>query len=176
MNQGLPNREQALKLLKEQGCPPQVIRHCLVVTDYAIFLAGKLRKRGLYVSLELVEAGAMLHDLGRSVTNGVNHSLVGAQIALTIGLPQPVINIIKRHVGAGITDAEAQQLGWPKDSYIPHTLEEKIVCYADKRIDQSRVVPIEVEIEVLRSDGMVEAAERVRRLHEEITNLLGEEL
>ena len=176
MSKGLPNREQAIRLLKENNCPPQVINHCLAVTNLALEIAGKLEKKGHRIDLQLVEAGALLHDLGRSKTHAVDHSLVGAQIAQTIGLPQAVIDIIKRHVGAGITDEEAEWLGWPKDNYVPQTLEEKVVCYADKRIDHDKVMPIETEIERLRREGMVEAAERVRRLHDEITSLIGDKL
>jgi HD superfamily phosphodiesterase len=102
--------------------------------------------------------------------------VVGAQLARKLGLPQPVVDIIKRHVGAGITDEEAEWLGWPKDNYIPTTLEEKVVCYADKRIDHERIAPIEDEIRKLQTKGFGEAAERVRRLHAEITHLLGEEI
>ena len=39
-----------------------------------------------------------------------------------------------------------QWLGWPKDNYMPTTLEEKVVCYADKRIDHDQITPIEDEI------------------------------
>ncbi len=174
MSKGLPSREQAIRLLQENNCPPQVINHCLVVTDLALEIASKLQERGQKIDLGLVEAGALLHDIGRSKTHAVDHSLVGAQIAQTIGLPQSVIDIIKRHVGAGITEEEAEWLGWPKDNYIPQTLEEKVVCYADKRIDHDKVTPIETEIQRLQSQGYAEAAERVRRLHNELTQLLGE--
>jgi uncharacterized protein len=170
----LPNREQAIKLLEENNCPPQVINHCLAVTKFALEIAYRLQVRGIQINLELVEAGAMLHDIGRSKTHKVEHGVVGAQIAQTIGLPESVIKIIKRHVGAGITDKEAAWLGWPKDNYMPQTVEEKVVCYADKRIDREEVVPIETEIQKLQKGGYGEAAERVRRLHEEITELLGE--
>jgi uncharacterized protein len=172
----LPNREQAIKLLQENDCPPEVIQHCLAVTQFAIGLAHRLKVKGTKIDVQLVEAGALLHDLGRSKTHKVDHSLVGSQIAQKIGLPQPIVNIIKRHVGAGITYEEAKLIGWPKDVYVPQTIEEKVVSYSDKRIDQNKVVPIETEIERLRKDGMIEAGERVRRLHEEITNLLGEKL
>ncbi|HSV49468.1 MAG TPA: hypothetical protein VLH35_04050, partial [Candidatus Acidoferrales bacterium] len=101
---------------------------------------------------------------------------IGAQIAKTLGLPQPVINIIKRHVGAGITEEEAEWLEWPQDNYMPTTIEEKVVCYADKRIDHDKVTPIGDEIFKLQTKGFPEAAERVRSLHAEITHLLGEKL
>jgi uncharacterized protein len=134
--------------------------------------AGKLEERGYKIDVPLVEAGALLHDIGRSKTHTVNHSLVGAQIAQTIGLPESVVNIIKRHVGAGITAQEAEALGWPKDIYTPQTLEEIVVCYADKLIGKSKRTPIETEIEKLQKENKFEAAERVRRLNQEITTLL----
>jgi uncharacterized protein len=175
VNPPLPNREQAIQLLREINCPPQVINHCIAVANYALELACKLQKNGITLDLSLIEAGALLHDIGRSKTHGVDHSLAGVEIAQNLCLPPTIVNIIKRHVGAGITPKEAQRLGWPKDNYIPQTLEEKIVCYADKRIDNDKdVVPIEIEINRLQTAGFGEAAERVRRLHIEITNLIGE--
>ena len=173
MSSGLPSREQAIELLRKNHCPPQVIRHCVAVADLAVETAGELEEKGYKIDVSLVEAGALLHDLGRSKTHTVDHSLVGAQIAQSIGLTEPVINIIKRHVGAGITAQEAAKFGWPKDVYSPQTLEEKVVCYADKLIDKSKITPIEVEIERLQKENKFEAAERVRRLYEEITSLLG---
>ena len=154
-------------------CPPQVLSHCIAVADLALETATKLEGKGLKINMQLVEAGALLHDLGRSKNHTVDHAIVGAQIAKEIGLPDPVINIIKRHVGAGITAEEAIGLGWPKDNYTPQTLEEKVVSYADKLIDQSKRIPIETEIGRLQKENKSEAADRVRKLHEEITSLIG---
>lgn len=173
VSSGLPNREQALELLRKNNCPQQVINHCIAVADLAVETAGKLEEKGLKINTELVEAGALLHDLGRSKTHTVDHAIVGAQIAQSSGLPEPVIRIIKRHVGAGITAEEAQKLGWPKDTYTPQTLEEKVVSYSDKLIDKSKRTPIQTEIERLQKKNKAEAAKRVRKLNEEITSLLG---
>lgn len=173
MSKRLPNREQAIQLLKETHCQPQVINHCKAVTEYALRLATELQQKGHKIDIALVEAGALLHDIGRSKSHTIDHALIGGQIAESLGLPEAVIRIIKRHVGAGITDVEAEAFGWPKDTYIPQTLEEKIVCYADKCVDFAKPSPIEIEIERLRKDGKSVAAERVRSLHKEITNLIG---
>ena len=175
MSSGLPSREQAIALLQQNNCPPQVINHCIAVADLAMETASKLQKKGLHINLQLVEAGALLHDLGRSKTHTVDHAVVGAEIAKAAGLPESVVKIIKRHVGGGITAQEAQRLGWSKDVYTAQTLEEKIVSYADKLIGQSKRIPIETEIERLQNGKMNEAAERVRKLHEEITSLLDDE-
>ncbi len=174
MSERLPNREQAIKILIDNHCAPQVVNHCLAVANFALQIGAKLQAQGLQVDLKLVETGSLLHDIGRSQTHAVDHSLVGSQIAQKIGLPQSLVNVIKRHVGAGITSEEAKWLGWPKDNYVPQTLEEKVVCYADKRIDRDEMVPIENEIEKLQSRGYSLAAERVRNLHKEISELIGE--
>jgi len=173
VSSGLPNREQAIELLRKNKCPPQVISHCIAVADLAVETAIKLQGKGYEINVELVEAGALLHDLGRSKSHTVDHAIVGAQIGQSIGLPDSVIEIIKRHVGAGITAEEAAKLGWPKDNYSPQTLEEKVVSYADKLIDNSIRTPIETEIRRLQKENKCEAAERVRKLSEEITSLLG---
>jgi uncharacterized protein len=170
----LPSREQALEILRQNHCPTKVIEHCQAVASLALELAGKLVTKNLKVNLQLVLAGALLHDLGRCKTHSVDHAVVGAQIAEVSGLPDEVVCIIKRHVGAGITSEEALWLGWPKDIYVPLTLEEKIVSYADKLIDGSERFPINAELEKLKSESKFDAAERVKHLHEEMMSLLGE--
>jgi len=173
VNSELPNREQSVGLLHKYKCSPQVINHCIAVADLALKTANRLQRKGLRIKIELVETGALLHDIGRSKNQTIDHALIGAQIAQSIGLPEPLIRIIKRHAGAGITEEEAKLLGWPKDVYLPYTLEEKIVSYADKLISKSKLIPIETEINRLQEENKNEAAERVRKLHEEIESLLG---
>ena len=87
MSSELPNREQALGLLRKYKCSPQVISHCLAVADLAVETAGKLEEKGHKIDIDLVEAGALLHDLGRSKTHGVDHGVVGAKLAESAGLP-----------------------------------------------------------------------------------------
>jgi uncharacterized protein len=172
VNNRLPKREQAIGLLRQNHCAPNVISHCEAVAKLALEIVGKLEKKGLKIDRELVEAGALLHDLGRSKSQGVDHVVVGAEIAESSNLPDSVVRIIRRHVGGGITAEEAKAFGWPNDVYVPDTLEEKIVSYSDKLIDNSNRVSINVEIERLLMKHKAEAAERVRKLHEEITGLL----
>ena len=76
----------------------------------AVEMAEICRERGFKVDIELVEAGALLHDIGRSKTHSVHHAIVGAEIAESLHLPESVIAIIKRHVGGGITAQEARKL------------------------------------------------------------------
>jgi uncharacterized protein len=175
VSEKLPSREQALQLLREHQCSTEVISHCEAVAKLALETANALKERGLKIDSELVEVGALLHDIGRSKTHTVHHAVVGAEIAEAADLPDSVVSIIKRHVGGGITASEAKKLGWPEDVYVPITLEEKIVSYADKLIENSKRAPIEITVEKLSKERKAEAAERVRKLYDEITNLIGED-
>lgn len=174
MNKPLPTREQAIELLKKNNCSPKIISHCQTVAKLSVEIAKQLNKKGLNINLELTEAGALLHDIGRSRTNSVNHGLIGAQIAESEELPETVVKIIKRHVGGGFTAQEAAKFGWPQDTYMPVSLEEKVVSYADKLVDNSKKEPvlIDVEIKRLQAAGHRDAAKRVEKLHQEITALL----
>jgi len=174
VSEKLPSREQALNFLRESGCSQNVIKHCEAVAELALEIAKKCVEKGLKVNLELVEIGALLHDIGRAKTHSVHHAVAGAQIAKTLGLPEPVIAIIKRHVGGGITAEEAKKLGWPKDVYAPQTIEEKIVAYADKLIEGSKRVPIEETIEKFSQELPPQAVARVKRLHREMLALIGD--
>ncbi|MCX8153887.1 MAG: HDIG domain-containing protein [Candidatus Bathyarchaeota archaeon] len=174
MSEKLPTREQALQILREYNCSEEIIAHCEAVSKLAVKTARALKGKGFNVDIALVEVGALLHDLGRSATHTVHHALIGADLAKKARLPEAVISIIKRHVGGGITADEAESLGWPKDIYMPVTLEEKIVAYADKLIEKADVAPIEVTVEKLRKENKHEAAERVRKLYMEITSLMGD--
>jgi len=151
------------------------MRHCEAVAKLAVETAETLQKKGVQVNLSLVEAGALLHDVGRSKTHSVHHAVVGAEIAESAGLSEPIVSIIRRHVGGGITADEAKQLGWPTDDvYIPFTLEEKIVSYADKMIESGKQVPVERTVKRLFREAKPEAARRVQKLHEEISAMIGD--
>lgn len=175
MSERLPSKEQALQFLRQSRCPKNVIKHCETVAELAVEIAKACKEKGLDVDLRLVETGALLHDIGRSRTHTVHHAVVGAKMARSLGLPDAVISMIKRHVGGGITAEEAERLGWPKDIYIPQTWEDKIVAYADKLIEGSRRVPIERTIERFRLEKLpASSIIRLRGLHEEMLKLIGD--
>lgn len=178
MIEQLPSPEDALRILKSVGCPVEVIRHCEAVAELAVKIARKCADNGISVNIQLVQIGALLHDIGRSKTHSVHHAIVGADIARSMGLPEKVVAIIERHVGGGITPEEAVKLGWPNRSYVPETLEEKIVSCADKLVEGTNIVSIEETIERFRRELGINhpAVERIKRIYSEISSLCGEML
>jgi uncharacterized protein len=166
----------AIRLLEKSGCSPNVIQHCRTVAQLAVKIAIILQKKGYNVDIELAEVGALLHDIGRSKTHSVNHAIVGAKIAKSARLPDVITRIIERHVGGGIPQDEAEKLGWPNRSYMPETLEERIVAYADKLIEGNQRIPINQTIaHFSRKLGKNHPSiARLRALDKEFQSLLGE--
>jgi uncharacterized protein len=146
------------------------------VTKVALRIANIFKVKGYRVDIKLVEAGALLHDIGRGQTHGIEHGVVGGQTARRLGMPMELAHIIERHVGAGLTVDEARRNNLPRGSYVPETLEEKIVCYADKLIEGAHEVGIDSTIdnfaEELGEDHP--AIKRLKDLHAEMTAVLGE--
>ncbi len=163
-------------MLEEAGTPPAVVEHCETVARIALRVGRELQARGFQVDLELVEAGALLHDIGRSRSHEVDHVAWGVKIGRELGLDERVVRIIMSHVGAGIPPEEAAELGLPPWDYIPRSLEEKVVAYADKlaagrcEVDMEKTIK-EFERKLGRDHPSVE---RLRRLDREMKSLLSQ--
>lgn len=132
-----------IELLEKENTPENVIEHSKAVLKKAMKIAANFDN----ADKDLIRKGALLHDIGRSKTHGITHAIVGAEIAKGYGYPQDVLNIIERHIGAGITEEEAVKLGLPKNSYLPETIEEKIVAHADNLVSGSEEVNLDFVIE-----------------------------
>ena len=142
----IPSEEEALALHRKYGSSDIIVRHCRVVTRVALTLAVGLQNAGREVDLDVVRAAALLHDIGRTVTLTVGHGLEGSKLLEREGIDDRVAQAVRRHVGAGLSKEEAKALGLPDHDYIPHTLEERIVCFADKMVGSDRVQPFGEEV------------------------------
>ena len=164
----IPSEEECIALLKKVGCSGKVICHCKKVRDVAMAIAQRTN-----ANKKLVEAGALLHDIGRSQTHKLDHAIAGRRVAERLGLPESIICIIERHIGAGLNPKTAQSLGLPFKDYRPKTIEEKIVCHADNLVDDCSRQNIEIEIEQALFDGKKDYAKHLVQLHKEISDLIG---
>ena len=126
-------------LLQEAGCSAKVIAHCRAVRDCALDYA----KGNPAIDFSLVETGAMLHDIGRGSTHGIDHAQAGADLLREMGFSEEIARIVECHTGAGLTADECTQLGLLPRDCVPTTIEEKIVCHADNLIAGHRRTTIE---------------------------------
>ena len=166
-----PDVSECLAILTEAGCSRRVLEHVCTVHAMALPIAV-----GCHADFGLVSAGALLHDLGRSVEQGMTHAVVGARLAEERGLPIEIIEIIRRHIGAGLDNQDVIDFHLPAGDYIPRTLEEKIVAHADNLVSDNRIWSYHKAQERMVAKGLFRAAERLQRLHEELSDLYGSDL
>ena len=119
-----------------------LITHSNMVKTKALSVLSKHPE--LMADRELIEQAAMLHDIGMVFTNApkigctgkwpyIAHGHLGAEVLRKEGHPI-LARFCERHTGTGITREEVvnNNLPIPPGNYVPETLEEIIVCYADK--------------------------------------------
>ncbi|MBQ7422109.1 MAG: HDIG domain-containing protein [Prevotella sp.] len=105
----------------------------------------------LQLDMRFLEEAAMLHDIGiiRCHAPGIEcfgpqpyilHGRMGAEMLREEGFPRHA-RVCERHTGAGISLSEiiAQELPLPHQDFLPETLEEKVICYADKFFSKTRL-------------------------------------
>ena len=155
-----------IELLKKENTPKNVIEHSKAVYKKAMEIAANFDN----VDKDLIKKGALLHDIGRSKTHDITHAIEGVEIAREYDYDEYVLNIIERHIGAGITESEAEKLGLPVKSYLPETLEEKIVAHADNLVSGSEEVDIDFVIKKWkrRIEDSDDNIERLIKLDEEL--------
>lgn len=131
VNTSVPTKNQCMKILRKYNTPNSVIQHCLTVTEIVEDFCSKIPS----INKDIAIAGAMLHDIGRSVDHSIFHAVNGVRILENENIDYRIISIVKNHIGTGITKEEAVKLGLPVQNYIPKTIEEEIVSYADNLTD-----------------------------------------
>jgi uncharacterized protein len=120
-----------------------------ILTEHGDLVARRARKAATQVGhlepdLAFIESAAMLHDIGIFLTCSpgldchgtepyVRHGILGREILDALGMPGHGL-VCERHVGVGISaeDVRCFNLPLPQRDMRPVTLEEQIVCYADK--------------------------------------------
>ena len=134
-----------------------LVHHGRLVARKALEIAKKARH--LNPDLKFMEEAAMLHDIGILFTNAskigchgrkeyICHGYMGRELLEREGLPRHAL-VCERHVGMGITlrDIKDNRLPLPERDMVPESIEEKIICYADKFFSKS-------EHELLREKDM----------------------
>ena len=130
-----------------------LLAHSRQVADRALAilrLHPEWVEQGL-VDPAFVEEAAMLHDIGVVLCDApkihcvgthdyIEHGYLGAEILRMEGLPKHA-DVAERHTGTGITMEQImrEQLPIPLQDYTPRTLEERLICYADKFYSKTRL-------------------------------------
>lgn len=158
-----PGRDACIALLVDAGCDKKVIAHCRAVCACAEEYAARCS----LADPGLVMQGALLHDIGRSVTHGIGHAQAGADLLREMGFSEAIARIVECHTGAGLTADECTLLGLAPRDCMPQTPEEKIVTHADNLLAGTRRVTIDESIaDAIHLPG--KARHRMYRLANEV--------
>lgn len=147
----------------------------------AAALCDHARQRGLDVERDRVIAGALLHDIGRSLTQDIRHAGLGADLLrqdAAAGRPwdERIVLMVERHTGAGIDAREAAALGLPPRDYTPRTLEEKIVAHADNLYSGDKRLGLEALRAKYEAKRLPAAWAKIEALHHELGDRLATDL
>ena len=126
-----------------------LLKHSKAVADKAIAIAKAHPE--LPIDRQFLLEAAMVHDIGIIKTNApdiqclgtepyIRHGVLGAEMMRAEGYPLHA-RVCERHTGAGLSlkEIEEQSLPLPHEDLLPETLEEKLICYADKFFSKTRL-------------------------------------
>lgn len=133
------------------------LRHILLVHSRQV--AGKalqiaLRHPELQLDTDFLETAAMLHDIGiiRCDAPGIQcfgtepyicHGRIGAEMLRNLlgQEAESIARVCERHTGAGLTEKDivSQDLPLPHQDFLPETIAEQVICYADKFYSKSHL-------------------------------------
>lgn len=132
-----------------------LVVHSVSVAQKALEIARAHPELG--IDCQFVEEAAMLHDIGICQTDApgilchgtepyICHGILGAAMLRREGYERHA-RVCERHTGAGLSlrDIVDQNLPLPHRDFQPETIEEQLICYADKffsktRLDQEKTI------------------------------------
>jgi uncharacterized protein len=157
-----------------------LIHHSRMVTEKALRIAGRVAY--LSPDLSFIQEAAMLHDIGIFLTREpalgccgekayICHGFLGRELLEREGFSQHAL-VCERHVGVGISlrDIEKMNLPLPARDMLPLTIEEQIICYADKFFSKDAESLLkEKSLEKIRSGIAGFGEDKLKRFDEWLT-------
>ena len=157
----LPSVEECTALFKQYHVPKNIVEHCRKVSELAVSIAERLKKRGVVIDIGLVRIGALMHDWMKAATL---EKLGGAPFNYN---PTPEEINAWRELRAEFKGMHESEIAHTllKDKYpelaefiiheriIAHDLslkrswEEKVVHYSDWRVLGDSVIPLNERME-----------------------------
>lgn len=181
------NKKEIQKIYREFQVPKHIIAHMRVVAKVAKKLAKKIKQKGKKIDEEFIENAALLHDVLRYVDfknikkedpdcwkilwekyHKIGHEKAMAKILLKRG-ENKLAKLIVKHGFFSIWKLK--------------TFEEKILYYADKRVDHDKIVSLHVRFEEGKKRNtspkdnpklIIATEKKVFELEQELVEILGE--
>lgn len=158
----LPTEQQCLDYFEEYKVPENIKQHCLNVRKVAVFLAKKVREKGIDVNVDFVDRLALLHDLFKMVSIkclGPNkyhcYNFSDEEIAMRDKLQEKYPELHECDIAYETFKEEYSELAIALknvsiSSKKDKKWEEMIVHYADWRILQNKIVNLKERLDYLQ--------------------------
>ncbi|MCU4163406.1 HD domain-containing protein [Carboxylicivirga caseinilyticus] len=156
------NPQEIIDKYYQPGSPiwTVLVEHSRAVTDMALSIAQNHPELG--ADQQFIEEACMLHDIGIFYTNApdlyclgdkpyICHGYLGRDLLEKEGYPKHGL-VCERHTGTGLSieDIQAQSLPIPHRDMRPQSIEEQIICFADKFYSKSGILTQPKSIEKIR--------------------------
>ena len=126
-----------------------LVDHSRSVADKALAIARMHPE--MHLDLPFIEEAAMLHDIGIFHCNApsidchgkadyICHGYLGAELMRAEGYPRHAL-VCERHTGTGLSMEMIELMKWPipHRDMLPVSLEEQLICFADKFYSKTKL-------------------------------------
>jgi len=134
----IPTADQCFELMERYGMLENIKAHSIMVEKVANIIAREIKKTGADISMEIITAGALMHDIGKTpcLNTRADHAALGSRICIENNLEE-IAEIVREHVIIECFDPEGD------------VNEKEIIYYADKRINHDELVSLDERLEYL---------------------------
>lgn len=153
-----------------------LMSHSRLVADKALKIAQDHKE--FLADLNFIEEAALMHDIGICKTNSPEfycfgehpylcHGYLGSELLIDEGYADHAL-VCERHIGVGITTEEiiANKLPLPLRDFVPVSVEEQMICFADKFFSKSGDVFREKTVDEVRKSVRRYGSKNVARFDE----------
>ena len=151
----IPETEECISLMSTYGMLENIKAHSFKVEQVARVISRGLKKSGINISLEKVRAGALMHDIAKTMCLGSteDHAARGKEICIENNFIE-IAEIVGEHITL--------------NSYTPgsEVNEKEIIYYSDKRVNHNEVVSLEKRLEYLLERYAKNEEALVKRIEE----------
>jgi putative nucleotidyltransferase with HDIG domain len=159
----IPDPARCNSMMTAYGMLDNIRAHSFMVEKVASLIANGLISAGLDISRAKVSAGALLHDIAKTMCldSEIDHAVKGKEICIENGFCEI----------AGIVGEHIYLADYRPDSRVT---EEEIIYYSDKRVNHDTVVTLEKRLEYLlkryakNEDALIKSIEDNFRICREV--------
>ncbi len=134
----IPSVDECVQMMQAYGMLENIRSHSFVVAKVAHLLGRSLKESGHEISIPLVTAGALLHDIGKTIAlrEGGDHSMIGRRICLEKSMDE-VAEIVAEHVRLKTHNLDGK------------ISEKEIIYYSDKRVNHDQIVTLDERLQYI---------------------------